>query len=149
MKKHLVGNCSINSIDLLGDLEVCLTITLTNPCKNCQKLKAVHIGKQMYSVGSIWIRFWTCSKQGRHEVSLYQDRVQRLMANYVLPFWNLEEENGISTARRMLWCWSKPWKGICLHKWKIVHSSKQLPCRSILFNFTDSQMQNKYNTSFP
>ncbi|XP_060546693.1 interleukin-7 receptor subunit alpha isoform X1 [Pantherophis guttatus] len=45
MKNHLVGNCSIDSMDLIGDLDVCLTITLTNPCKNCRKLKAVHIVK--------------------------------------------------------------------------------------------------------
>ncbi|XP_013925580.1 PREDICTED: interleukin-7 receptor subunit alpha isoform X1 [Thamnophis sirtalis] len=42
MKNPLVANCSIYSTDLIGSLDICLTITLTNPCKNCQKLKAVH-----------------------------------------------------------------------------------------------------------
>ncbi|KAG8131174.1 hypothetical protein E2320_017763 [Naja naja] len=45
MKNPLVGNCSIYSSDLIGFLDICLTITLINPCKNCQKLKAVHIVK--------------------------------------------------------------------------------------------------------
>ncbi|XP_026569975.1 interleukin-7 receptor subunit alpha [Pseudonaja textilis] len=45
MKNPLVSNCSIYSSDLIDVLDVCLTITLINPCKNCQKLNAVHIVK--------------------------------------------------------------------------------------------------------
>ncbi|XP_070599543.1 interleukin-7 receptor subunit alpha isoform X2 [Erythrolamprus reginae] len=39
MKNPLVGNCSIELCDFIGELDVCLTITLTNPYKKCRKLK--------------------------------------------------------------------------------------------------------------
>ncbi|KAM6474260.1 interleukin-7 receptor subunit alpha isoform 1-T1 [Liasis olivaceus] len=45
MKSPLVRNCSIDNRDLLRSFEVCLTITLINPCKDCQKMKATHIIK--------------------------------------------------------------------------------------------------------
>ncbi|XP_063151829.1 interleukin-7 receptor subunit alpha isoform X2 [Candoia aspera] len=45
MKSPLVSNCSIYNRDLLHSLEVCLTITLINPCKDCQKVKTTDIIK--------------------------------------------------------------------------------------------------------
>ncbi|KAM3843436.1 interleukin-7 receptor subunit alpha [Vipera latastei] len=45
MKNPLVSNCSIYISDLIVSLTVCLTITVINPCKNCQELKPAHIVK--------------------------------------------------------------------------------------------------------